>query len=70
MDASKCRAPPFRLTNLTQTDILPFLPFPTVPARGHQRQGTTPPDEAAMAQDPELIKQLHQLLQATDVSHL
>ena len=70
MDASQCRAPPFRLTNLTQTDILPFLPFPAVPT-GQQDVATTASiDEAQLAKDPALIRQLHALLQPTDVSHL
>ena len=70
MDASQCRAPPFRLTNVTQTDILPFLPFPAVPTGQQDAAITASINETELAKDWMLVRQLHGLLHSTDVSHL
>lgn len=68
MDAPECKAPPFRLTCLSQMDVLPLLPFPVVPVG--DGQAVAQGDEHAMASDPMLLSELQQLLQAADVSHL
>ena len=70
-ERNACKAPPFRLTCLSQTDVLPFLPFPVLPVgRDGDGQALAHGDEQAMANDPVLLNELQQLLQAADVSRL
>lgn len=71
--ADGTKVPSGRLTNLTQTDLLPHLPLPSiqitgVPGAEQSRHRVI--DDATVARDTVLLSQLNRLLQLADVSNL
>ncbi len=59
----------YRLTNLSQTDILLHLPLPTIPANVRaDSSSNTFLDQEEICKDSVLMSQLENMLQAADVS--
>jgi hypothetical protein len=61
----------YKLTNLPHTDILPHLPFPSIPVDVCEERGMSGKfNQEEIRGDVALVSQLTCLLQAADVSNL